>query len=176
MTISIYEPSFMDAVQFTLVAEGVLSDNAHDAGGLTKYGVTHTTWDAYRAKSADKTLPLSVKDITKDQAIALYHSEFWHVPGIDTLPRELQGPAFDFQVNSGSHAISTLAAQLGVANLAGVVAKLKDVQAPGLRRIRNDYVTARVHFLLSLAQGNSNDVDFIVGWFNRVSKLYDFAY
>lgn len=172
----IYEPSFNDAVNFTLVAEGVLSDNAHDAGGLTKYGVTHTTWDAYRAKKGDKTLPLSVAQISKDQAIDLYHEMFWHDPGINQLPRELQGAAFDFQVNSGSHAISTLTQMLGVGNLAGAVAKLAPMQAPQLRRLRNDYVTARLHFLLSLAQSNRNDVDFIVGWFNRVSKLYDFAY
>lgn len=176
MTISIYEPSFMDAVQFTLVAEGLLSDNAHDAGGLTKYGVTHNTWDAYRAKANDATLPKSVADITKDQAIAVYHLMFWKEPGIATLPRELQGPAFDFQVNSGSHAISTLVSLLAVHDLAGAVAKMAPMQAPALRRLRNDYVTARGVFLMDLAQHNDNDVDFIEGWFRRVVKLYDFAY
>lgn len=172
----IYEPSFMDAVQFTLVAEGLLSDNAHDAGGLTKYGVTHGTWEGYRLKQKNPALPASVKDITKDQAIDLYHAVFWDEPGINQLPRELQGPAFDFQVNSGQRAMTALFAQIGVQNLAGALAKLKDVQAGQLRRIRNDYVTQRLVFLMDLAQHNSNDVDFIEGWARRVVKLYDFAY
>lgn len=175
-----YEPSFNDAVAFTLVKEGVLSDNANDAGGLTKYGITHTTWDAYRAASGDATLPKSVAQITKDHAIAVYYKNYWLAPKINALPRELQGPAFDFEVNSGGRAIETLQGVLGVdvdGELGPVtLGKMMTMQAGALRRLRNDYVTARGVFLMSLAQNNDNDVAFIKGWFKRVAGLYDFAY
>src|SRR5260221_14475437 len=63
----IYEPSFNDAVNFTLRAEGLLSNNPNDKGGLTKFGVTQARWAQYRAKFP--TLPQSVSNITVDQAV-----------------------------------------------------------------------------------------------------------
>ena len=175
-----YEPSFNDAVQFTLVKEGVLSDNPNDKGGLTKYGITHTTWAAYLAANKGAKLPATVDKITRDQAIDVYYTMYWKAPKIDALPRELQGPAFDFEVNSGGRAIETLQAVLGVdqdGELGPVtLGKMTTMQAPALRRLRNDYITQRGIFLMDLAQHNQNDVTFIKGWFKRVVSLYDFAY
>ena len=172
-----YEPAFNDAVQFTLVAEGVLSDNPNDAGGLTKFGITHETWDAYTVKNGlEKS---SVADITVAQAIDVYHEFFWQP--IAALPSELQGPAFDFGVNSGpEQAIRAVQVVLGVkadGELGPItIARAAAVKVSDLRKLRNVYVSARIAFLLELAQHHANDVTFIGGWFNRVAKLYDFAY
>lgn len=175
-----YEQTFNDAVNFTLRAEGLLSNNPKDAGGLTKFGITHVTWADYLVAKKDPKLPLSVKDITVDQAIQVYYEFYWLKPKINLLPAEVQGPAFDFEVNSGSRAIETLQFVLGLKTDGDVgpvtLAKLAPLQGAALRRLRNDYVTARGAFLMNLAQQNANDVAFIEGWFKRVVKLYDFAY
>jgi lysozyme family protein len=175
-----YEPTFNTAVDFTLRSEGRLSNNRNDAGGLTKFGVTHDTWDVYRALKKDPLLPKSVAAITVDHAIDVYYELFWKKPKINLLPAEVQVPAFDFQVNSGFHAIETLQRVLGVAADGDIgpatLAKLAPLQGTALRRLRNDYVTARGVYLMNLAQTNTNDVTFIEGWFRRVAKLYDFAY
>lgn len=176
-----YEPSFNDCVEFTLRQEGLLSNNPNDAGGLTKFGITAATWADYRKLAGTSVkLPVSVSQITVDQAIDVYHLVFWQEPGIAALPRELQGPAFDFQVNSGYQAIKLLQACLGVAQDAKLgpvtLAKMATMQSEQLRRLRNDYVAARLFFDLDLAQHNPKDVAFIEGWAKRIVKLFDFKY
>lgn len=175
-----YEPSFDTAVDFTLRQEGKLSNNPNDKGGLTKFGVTQERWTEYLKKVNVPALPKSVANITVDQAIAFYYSEFWKLPGIDKLPRELQVPAFDFYVNSGDNAIKKLQAILGVTTDGDLgpatLAKLEPMQAGQLRRLRNDYVTKRLVWLMDVAQHNPQDLAFIEGWAARVARLYDFAY
>lgn len=173
-----YSASFNDAVQFTLREEGVLSDNPNDKGGLTKYGVTQAAWIAYIARFPKDTLiGKSVASISVDDAIEFYHSEHWN----DKLPRELQGPFFDFSVNSGKGTASKkLQALIGVEADGDIgpatLAKLEPMQAPALRRLRNDYVTSRLIYDMDVAQHNPKDVTFIEGWARRVVKLYDFNY
>lgn len=172
-----YENEFNNAVDFTLRQEGVLSDNPNDRGGLTKFGITSATWTAYLKKVTTPGLPKSVANITVDQAIEVYHSEFWR----GDLPRELQMAYFDFAVNSGpGTAAKYLQAVLGVAQDGAIgpltLGKMAALQGPALRKLRNDYVTARIVFLADAVQHRAADVTFIEGWMRRVTKLYDFAY
>lgn len=175
-----YSPQFKAAAEFTLVAEGILSDNPKDAGGLTKFGVTQATWDDYRKFVSDgDARPASVRDIEVTDALDVYFEFFWKP--IAALPSEVQGPAFDFAVNSGvEQAVKTFQSILCVTadgELGPVtLARAGAVKISSLRKLRNQYVSARIDFLLNLAQHQSNDVTFIEGWFKRVSQLYDFAY
>ena len=171
---------FNNAVQHTLIDEGVLSDNPNDAGGLTKYGITQETWTGYRAKHPELKLPQSVAKITKDQAITVYYEEYWLAEHLDKLPSELSPVVFDFRINSGDIAIKRLQRMIGVpedGDLGPVsLAKFANLNTTQLRRMRNDYVTVRGIFLMDLAQHHSNDVVFIEGWFKRIVGQYDFAY
>jgi lysozyme family protein len=173
-----YENEFNAAVDFTLRQEGVLSNNPNDRGGLTKYGITADTFAAYKKKHPELTgWPIRVNDITTDQAIEIYHSEFWRAD----LPRELQLPYFDFAVNSGPGRAATLLQTAMGADADGVIgpvtlAKLAALQGPALRKLRNNFVTARLIFLADDVQHRAQDVTFIEGWVRRVTKLYDFAY
>lgn len=177
-----YENEFNAAVDFTLRSEGVLSNNPNDSGGLTKFGVTQATWTAYLSHVAGGvSLPRSVAQITVDQAIDCYHIVFWNETGIVTLPRELQGPAFDCAVNSGpALAIKAIQSAVGVTADGqlgpATLAKVTTLQPSALRKVRNDAVTYRLIFDADLVQHNAKDVTFIEGWVRRVTKLYDFAY
>lgn len=174
-----YAPNFQTAVDFTLAQEGVLSNHAADPGGLTKYGIIDANWKKY--SKGKKDLPVSVKDITAEQAVEWYHSEVWLATKISALPRELQVPVFDFVVNSGADdAIPMLQKLIGVKPDGEIgpvtLKKLEPMQPPTLRRLRNDYVTERLVWLMDLAQRKPALVAFIEGWARRVSKLYDFQY
>lgn len=164
---------FDNAVQTTLVAEGVLSDNPADHGGLTKYGITQATWAAYRAATkADQfkarlILPQSVRDISRDMAIEFYHSEFWIALGLDKMPCEIAPAVFDFAVNSGG---KRAIAYYKMLKLQG------HEQGTQLRRARNLYVTLRGRFLMNLAQRDHSQIAFVEGWFNRIISQLDFAY
>lgn len=178
-----YEPSFNDAVAFTLESEGKLSNNPNDKGGLTKYGITQAIWTRYlntpKQPGAGNTghLPSSVADIAVSDALAVYHLFFFNA----ALPRELQGVYFDFAVNSGwGAAAKKLQEVLGVTVDGDLgpktMEKMATMQAPQLRKLRNDYVTARLVYDMDVAQHNPQDLAFIEGWVRRVTKLYDFAY
>jgi lysozyme family protein len=43
----------------------------------------------------------SVRDITRDQAIEFYRTEFWLAAGCNKIPAEIAPAVFDFAVNSG---------------------------------------------------------------------------
>lgn len=165
------DPVFDAAVQTTLVAEGVLSDNPNDHGGLTKYGITQATWAAYWHKkmghNQGDTLPVSVRDITRDQAINFYFSEFWLAGGMDKMPAEIAPAVFDFAVNSG---LRRATAYYALLKLQG------HEQGVALRRARNNYVAMRGRFLMNICQRDHSQITFVEGWFNRIIGQLDFAY
>jgi lysozyme family protein len=163
------DPVFQNAVQVSLVNEGVLSDNPNDHGGLTKYGITQKTWYAYWVRKtypSDK-LPQNVRDITRDQAINFYYSEFWLAGGMNKMPAEIAPAVFDFAINSG---LRRALAYYGLLKLKG------NETAGQLRRARNNYVAMRGRFLMNICQRDHTQITFVEGWFNRIIGQLDFAY
>lgn len=57
---------FERAVQIVLEKEGVLSDDARDPGGLTKYGITKREYP-----------DLDIANITVADAVAIYRRDYW---------------------------------------------------------------------------------------------------
>lgn len=105
------ELSFRDGLKFVLRAEGGISDDKADIGGLTNMGITHTEYDSYRAS---KRLPLqSVKQISLAEVKDIYRHNYWLESGCSDTPRRIAISCFDFQVNSG-RGFSTLQQVLGV--------------------------------------------------------------
>lgn len=161
------DPVFAGAVQTTLVAEGVLSDNPNDHGGLTKYGITQASWDIYRRPAKGSMLPASVRDITRDQAIQFYYTEYWVKPGLHAMPAEIAPAVFDFAVNSG---VRRALAYYKLLKLQG------HEQGVALRRARNNYVAMRGRFLMNVCQRDHSQITFVEGWYNRIIGQLDFAY
>lgn len=94
--------NFNHALDRTFKFEGLLSDNPFDRGGLTKYGITKATWEAY----GDGTCKL--QDITHGQASEIYWREYWCKAGLDKLeevgvPADILSDMFDAVVNCGVH-------------------------------------------------------------------------
>lgn len=81
---------FEKAVQIVLEKEGVLSDDARDPGGLTKYGISKKAYP-----------DLDIANLTPADAIAIYRRDYWAAVRGDELPWAFALPLFDSAVNQG---------------------------------------------------------------------------
>lgn len=159
---------FSTALAFSLKWEGGLSNDPQDHGGLTNYGVTQATYDAYRHR---KGLPVqSVTHITRAERDAIYRHDYWDAVKGDALPWPCSLATFDAAVNSGS-----LRATHWLQNAAGVVADgaigpvtigacAHDPQTVALRAI-----VEREAFLRAIGKGSQRK--FLKGWLARTADL-----
>src|SRR3990167_72919 len=96
--------TFDTAVEFVLGFEGDISDNPHDSGGLTRFGISQKSYP-----------DLDIRSITRDQAKEIYRSDYWDRAKCNELPAQLAIILFDSAVNQGPGlAIRLLQKSLGV--------------------------------------------------------------
>ena len=101
--------SFAVAVDRVLTAEGGYSNDPLDPGGETIFGVTRREFPNFNGGN--------FKTATREQAAALYKTEFWDACHCDVMPPVLAFQALDFAVNSGvGTAIRKLQHAAGVAD------------------------------------------------------------
>jgi lysozyme family protein len=81
---------FDRAVALVLDAEGVFSDDPHDRGGATKYGISQRAYPG-----------LDIRSLTRDQAIALYRGDYWDACRCGQMPWWAALTVFDAAVNQG---------------------------------------------------------------------------
>jgi len=80
---------FNKAVEFVLKHEGGYSNDPHDAGGETNYGISKRAYPN-----------VDIKNLTRDQAIEIYKRDYWDkLP--NTLPAAVHCVLFDCAVNAG---------------------------------------------------------------------------
>ena len=96
-----------------LVHEGGYVNHPDDPGGATNMGVIQRTYNGWRRK---KGLPTqSVRNITKEEVVAIYKDQYWDKVWGDELPNGLDYTLYDFAINSGpSRAVKFLQRQLNV--------------------------------------------------------------
>ena len=135
--------------------EGGYSNRKTDAGGPTKYGITHKTLAAHLGKpsvSAER-----VQAMTLAEAETIYRKSYWAQSGGDVLPKGLDYAAFDFGVNSGpSRAVKKLQEVLKAAGVytgkidgwigEGTLRGVADYPN-GVEQLIADYCAARMRFL-----------------------------
>lgn len=88
-----------DALELMFGHEGGYANSKSDAGGPTKYGITHKTLAAHRGVKS--VTVAQVKALTIEEAEDIYRKSYWGQSGGDALPAGLDYAAFDFGVNSG---------------------------------------------------------------------------
>lgn len=75
--------NFEKALEFLFPSEGGYVNNKHDRGGPTNMGITQSTFNSYRKR---KDLPYKdVKNITREEAKAIYYDDYWKVSGADKI-------------------------------------------------------------------------------------------
>ncbi len=94
------DPKFEKCLPDTLKQEGGYSDDAHDPGGKTDYGIIQKEYDLKRRQWG---LPTRwVKLISADEYRTIYYTDYW-LPYGPHLPAGLDLECFDQCVNEGSH-------------------------------------------------------------------------
>jgi lysozyme family protein len=94
------DPKFERCLPDTLAQEGGYSDDAHDPGGKTDYGIIQKEYDLKRRQWG---LPTRwVKLISADEYRTIYYTDYW-LPYGPELPAGLDLECFDQCVNEGSH-------------------------------------------------------------------------
>jgi lysozyme family protein len=94
------DPQFEKCLPYILVQEGGYSNDAHDPGGMTMYGIIQREYDADR-RAWD--MPTQwVKNITPDEYRTIYYTKYW-LPYCPELPHGLDLEFFDLCVNGGPH-------------------------------------------------------------------------
>lgn len=80
-----------------LIAEGGYVNHPADKGGPTNWGITQTTARAHGFNG-------DVKQLTKDQALAIYEADYWYGPRfnqVSELSPRIAAEMFDTGVNMG---------------------------------------------------------------------------
>lgn len=90
--------------------EGGYVNDPDDPGGPTKYGVTiHTMKRLGIDLTGDGQITAAdVQRLTRDQAVEIFVSHYFHKPRIGELPEPLHATVFDMYVNSGANAVKIL--------------------------------------------------------------------
>lgn len=137
-----------------------------DTGGYTKWGISQ------------KAFPnLDIKNLTMDQAKAIYKNNYWDPIKGDLIHRQdVANNLFDFAVNSGvSQAVKTMQRVL---NFKGddIDGKLGPMTLNAINKagtqLANIYSGARIDFYKSLVKSEPEKYGaYLVGWLRRVNDF-----
>jgi len=139
---------FDKAIKFTLLREGFISDEPHDPGKLTIFGVS-SKWYPKEVTHLKKLINEGKIDEAKQYAIDFFYKEFWLKSGCDSLPYPFNLIIFDTAVNCGR-------------------SKAKKFINP--YDDWRDYLFKRIEYYASLKSINAKKS--LRGWINRCIKLY----
>ncbi len=166
-----------EAVPKLMLLEGIKTEDvANDSGGLTKDGVTHIDYDAYRAKN---NLPQqSVADMTDVERDTIYLTQYWLPGGCDMLPDALAFVHFQWCVNHGVvAALRCLKAAIFLRPQCGDLdgsLKGTDVnRVMGNPDVVERYLAIQTATYDRIAQANPTDAAFENGWYNRIQRTRD---
>ena len=187
---------FIIAQKFTAAAEGGLTDDPQDRGGITNYGVclAFLTDIAKGSQANDKLadlgvlLPVSRQSIiklTKQQAEEIFKWQFWDKLGCDELPVCIGCLVYDAAVNHG-RVWGVKLAQRGY-NAMGKGEKLvvDGVMGPKTRaalsaldspELHYKILEARMAYYDAIIRNHPSQKVFKKGWYNRVKNLGDYIW
>ena len=98
--------NFIDAINRVLGIEGGYVNNPADPGGETNWGISKRSYPN-----------VDIKNLTRDQAIDIYHRDFWEAAAGESMSPAVAYQVLDFSVNSGiGTAIRALQRAIGVAD------------------------------------------------------------
>ena len=162
------------SLDWLLEEEGGWSNHPSDRGGATMYGITQSTYNAWRKKKGRPAQP--VRLVSKEEAKELYNEEYWKAASCDKLPWPINYLTFDAAVNSGvKRAKQWLQTGLhcqpdGIVGQATIQAAEQAV-ATGNTSALLGIVDARTVFLARLVQSQPSQAAFLLGWWRRTERL-----
>lgn len=92
------QQNYAQALDELLRHEGGYTNNPHDPGGPTNFGITIYDYRKYINRAGTAR---DVRRMTVDQAKAIYRAKYWDAQRCDDLPSGVDYAIFDYGVNSG---------------------------------------------------------------------------
>jgi hypothetical protein len=138
--VTLMDPQFDRCVNFVIDQLEGGGTVVTDSGGVTRWGISS------RAHPG-----LDVAHMTRDQAVALYESDYWLAAGCERLDFPMSLVVFQAAVNQG-------------------VALAKNLAAGAM-----DYIEALWDCVLhysEIAEKNHSERQYLRGWINRLVKVY----
>ena len=150
---------FDRALAFVLNVEGGFSDDPHDPGGATKYGISQRAYPH-----------LNIRALTRSQARAIYRRDYWQRARCDALPPPIAIALFDAAVNHGVARATRLLQRSARVRADGIIgpktrAAIAAANPPDLLL---DFLS---HRLRAYAR-DRNAARFMRGWARRVLSLH----
>jgi lysozyme family protein len=90
---------FSEIMQTVLKWEGGFVNHPHDPGGATNFGITHKVLAEWRGVAS--VTPNEVKNMSKEEAIAIFRDRYWTKIKGDRLPPPIDFIVMDGAVNHG---------------------------------------------------------------------------
>jgi lysozyme family protein len=156
---------------FVFREEGGFTDDPLDPGGATNLGITLNELSAWRHAAVTVQ---QVKDLTKDEATAIYRANYWNVVQGDALPAGIELMVVDAGVNIGTPRAARFLQQIVGADVDGHIGPLTIAAtvAAEARTVIDRYAAMRTSFYESLPTFNH----FGAGWLGRTNRAKALAY
>ena len=153
---------FDPAIAFVLKHEGTLSADPNDPGGLTKYGISTRSYPG-----------LDIRNLTVDQARAIYQRDFWKYAGIKS--QAVANKVLDLAVNLGSAAAARVLQQsLGSLMAGPIVADgvvgpqtIGLVNAADEQELLAELKARAAYYHTQDVIANPSSRSFLLGWLRR---------
>jgi len=160
--------NFEKAIDRVLAHEGGYVNDPRDNGGETNWGVTRNTATAAGYKG-------SMRDMTRDQAKAIYKRLYWDTIKADQMPFAVAYQVFDAAVNHGVSAASKMIQRaVGVADDGVIGANtLRAINSRSVQNLVFEFNGARISFYTAIAKPQFDR--FGKGWMNRVAQNLRYA-
>ena len=150
------EDLFPRALAMIFDLEGGYSNDPTDHGGPTNFGITQATYDSYRATLKSPTQP--VAQITRDEATAIYRTDFWEPNGCGEMTWPLALVVFDTFIQH----------RYNVATLLLHDVRWADEPEPMLAFA---LLCLRRNFYRRTIIADTTQSRYLAGWLNRLEKL-----
>lgn len=157
-------PVFQDALARTLGYEGGVSDHPSDAGGLTKWGITQRTYNAWRLTTG-KDLR-SVVEMSELEMKLIYHDDYWKPCRCDDMPARLAACVFDMAVNSGPGAAKLALQRACKVKPDSVIGPVTINAAATLSPLQ--FLRERTAYAVRIVQERPDQAVFLKGWMFRI--------
>lgn len=163
--------NFDAAFDHVIGAEGGYTNDVHDAGGPTNWGITQAVLSEWRHK---KVTADDVKNLTKDEAKVIYLAKYWIPMRLDKVPSFLlQVLLFDQGVNRGPvTAVKEFQKVLKIED-DGLIGKdtLAAIAKWDERDLALEYCFDMQDDYIAIMKAKPTQVKFIAGWINRSQAL-----
>lgn len=166
-----------EALAFTLGNEGGYVNHPADPGGATNFGIIQKNLTRWNAEHPELGFPAGVRDLTLEQAKAIYRAEYWRWDTIADPAIAIK--LFDIGVNCGAgtsvrllqKAINLLVnppidtdGRLGPATLGAANAQPPEALMGALCQVQSNHYK-------SLVASDPSQAVFLKGWLNRAARI-----